>query len=120
MIDIGICAFNEEKPPAGLAVGDMIRGRAYLGIDPFFYFERLHKRVSMPPLIYTWKVTGIGRQTAPFVPAGPRLLVRDASKLGWEAIEQTDAWSDDGGHAHYVLTCELLPDAPKRERRGTA
>jgi hypothetical protein len=98
----------------------VIRGRAYLGIDPFFYFERLYKRDSMPALIYRWKVAGIDRQTAPFIPAGPRLQVRDASKLGWEAIEETDAWSDDGGHAEYVLKCELLHDAPKRERLGAA
>jgi hypothetical protein len=115
-IDVGIDVFNEHKPPAGVAVGDLIAGRAYLGVDPFFYFERLGKRTSMPPLIYSWNVTGIVRQTAPFVQAGPRLLVRDASKLGWEAIEQTSAWSDDGGSAEYVLTCDLLPDVPKRRR----
>jgi hypothetical protein len=116
VIDIGICVFNEHKPPKGLTVGDRISGRAYLGIDPFFYFERIGKRDSMPPLIYTWHVGGIVRQTAPFVPAGPRLQVRDSSKLGWQAIEATEAWSDDGGHAEYVLMCELLPDEPKRQR----
>ena len=41
----------------------------------------------MPALIYAWDVIGIVRQTAPFVPAGPRLLVRDEAKLGWEQIE---------------------------------
>lgn len=116
VIDVGICVFNEHKPPMGVAVGDMISGRASLGVDPFFYFERLGKRASMPPLIYTWNVVGMVRQTAPFVPAGPRLLVRDASKLGWEAIEQTSAWADDGGSAEYVLRCALLPDPPKRRR----
>jgi hypothetical protein len=98
-IDIGICVFNEHKPPIDLTVGDVVSGRAYLGIDPFFYFERLGKRASMLPLIYTWNVVGIVRQTAPLVQAGPRLLVRDASKLGWEAIEQTNAWSDGSGRA---------------------
>jgi hypothetical protein len=35
VIDFGICVFNEHKPPIGLTVGDVISGRAFLGIDPF-------------------------------------------------------------------------------------
>jgi len=70
----------------------------------------------MPALIYAWDVIGIARQVAPFVPAGPRLLVRDEAKLGWEEIEETMAWSDDEGRADYVLRCELLLDEPKRSR----
>jgi hypothetical protein len=116
VIDVGLCVFNEHKPPQGLAVGDVVAGDAYLGVDPFFYFERLGKRPSMPPLIYTWQVLEIARQTAPFISAGPRLLVRDSSRLGWEGIERTDAWSDDGGSAEYVLRCALLPEVPKRAR----
>jgi hypothetical protein len=118
VIDIGICVFSEHKPPPGLAVGDVVAGRAYVGVDPFFYFERLSKRSSMPPLIYTWQVLAIARQTAPFVSDGPRLLVRDSSKLGWEAVEQTEAWSDDGGRADYVLRCELVPESPRRTREA--
>ncbi len=98
VVDIGISAFNEHPPPRGLAVGDWISGKAWLGIDPFFYFERLGKRPSMPPLIYAWRVLEIQRQTAPFVPAGHRILARDPSKLGWETIHRTNAWTDDGGY----------------------
>ena len=116
VVDIGISIFNEHAPPGGLAVGDCIAGKVWVGVDPFFYFERLAKRASMPPLIYTWRVVEIYRQTAPFVPAGPRLLVRDASKLGWESIEHTDAAGDDGGRAEYLLRCELLPGEPRRAR----
>jgi hypothetical protein len=116
VIDIGICVFNEHKPPEGLVVGDVIAGRAYIGLDPFFYFERLGKRASMPPLIYTWSISQIERQTAPFISAGPRLRVRDSSRLGWTTVERTDAWTDDGGNAEYVLRCELRADAPKRAR----
>ena len=116
VIDIGIGVFNEHKPPPGLHAGDTISGRLELGVDPFFYFERLGKRPTMPPLIYTWHVAGIVRQTAPFVDVGPRMRARDPSKLGWESVEQTDAWVHDGGHGEYVLRCELQADAPKRAR----
>jgi hypothetical protein len=116
VVDVGISVFNEHAPPQGLSVDDHITGKMWIGVDPFFYFERLGKRPSMPPLIYAWKVVEILRQTAPHVPAGPRLLVRDASRLGWETIERTNACSDDDGRADYVLRCELLPDPPRRSR----
>jgi hypothetical protein len=116
VVDMGISIFNEHPPPRGLAVGDWVAGKAWVGVDPFFYFERLGKRPSMPPLIYTWRVAEIRRQTAPFVPVGPRMLARDPSKLGWETIEHTNAWVDDGGSADYLLRCELLAEAPRRAR----
>ncbi len=116
VLDVGISTFSNLAPPRGLAVGDWVAGRAWLGVDPFFYFERLGKRASLPPLIYPWLVSEIRRQTAPFVPAGPRVRVRDASNLGWETIEHTDAWVDDGGSAEYLLRCELLSEAPRRAR----
>jgi hypothetical protein len=120
VIDIGIGIFSEHKPPLGLAVGDVLAGKVFVGVDPFFYFERLGQRPSMPPLIYTWKVTGIARQTAPFIETRPRLLVRDPSKLGWEEVERTNAWSDDDGRGDYVLRCALLPESPKRARTASA
>ena len=45
---------------------------------------------------------------APLILVG-RTLVRDAERLGYEEIDGTNAWEDDGGHAEYVLRCELLP-----------
>ena len=89
VLDVGISIFSNRAPPRGLAVGDWVAGRAWLGVDPFFYFERLGKRASLPPLIYPWLVSEIRRQTAPFVPAGPRVRVRDASNLGWRRFEHT-------------------------------
>jgi hypothetical protein len=35
----------------------------------------------MPPLIYTWHIDEIYRQTAPFVEPG-NVLIRDPTKLG--------------------------------------
>ncbi len=109
VVDIGISIFEERRPPQGAVAGDTIVGRASLGIDPFFYFERLSERPSMPPLIYTWQINRILRQTAPFIELRPRHFARDPAKLGWEPVSQTNAWADDGGRAEYVLECSLLP-----------
>jgi hypothetical protein len=112
VVDFGICAFRESKPPETISVGSFISAEIYLGIDPFFYFERLHKLPKIPPLIYSWKITSIDQQTAPFIearaPSGQRLLVRDEKKLGYKSMKKTDAWKDDGGRGEYVLRCNLL------------
>ena len=42
VLDFGIRAFSEVKPPEGIEVGDFVAANIYLGIDPFFYFEYLH------------------------------------------------------------------------------
>jgi hypothetical protein len=112
-IDFGIGVYQDELAPRGLAVGDMVRGIVNLGVDPFFYFERLHAFAGMPPLIYTWRIDGISRQTAPFIQAG-NMLIRDPSKQGWLPLERTDAWHDDEGRASYKLDCALLDVPPKR------
>jgi hypothetical protein len=56
VVDCGIGVYQEQPPPPGIAVGDMVRGIANLGVDPFSYFERLHAFAGMPPLIYTWRI----------------------------------------------------------------
>jgi hypothetical protein len=113
VLDCGIGVYQEQPPPPGIAVGDMVRGVANLGVDPFPYFERLHAFAGMPPLIYTWRIDEISRQTAPFAEAG-NMLTRDPTKLGWLLLERTDAWHDDDGRADYKLDCILLDVPPKR------
>lgn len=117
ILDFGVCAFRESKPPLGINVGSFVTAEIYLGIDPFFYCEYLYGLQGMPPLIFTWKIKAIGQQTAPFIesrkPSGQKLLIRDERKLGHKTITKTDAWNDDGGHAEYILTCELLQAPPK-------
>lgn len=121
VLDFGICAFQESKPPEGVSVGSFVEAKIHLGIDPFFYFERLYTLPKMPALIYSWKINSIGQQTAPFIetrePSGQKLLVRDEKKLGYSSIAKTDAWKDDGGSgsAEYVLTCTQLDVQPKFE-----
>jgi hypothetical protein len=96
--------------------------KPFSSIDPFFYFERLSHDRSVPPLIYTWEIKSILRQTAPFIEAiadsgpyaGSLLKARDRSKLAFEEIARTDAWGDDGGCGEYILRCNLLPVPAKR------
>ncbi|HEY8088089.1 MAG TPA: hypothetical protein VIF09_09590 [Polyangiaceae bacterium] len=117
VLDIGgLCIFDESTPPPGVAVGGSVAGRALLGVDPFFYFERLGKQPTMPALIYRWRVLSIARETTPMTRGGGVCSWRDPSKLRWVEVEATNAWVDDDGHGEYVLRCELLADAPKRSR----
>jgi hypothetical protein len=124
VLDFGIRAFQESEPPEGMSVGSFVAAEIYLGIDPFFYFEYLHKLPGIPPLIYSWRVNSIGQQTAPFIearqPSGQKLLIRDEKKVGYRTISQTDAWKDDGGNAEYILTCERLRVLPKHEGTSAA
>ena len=119
VLDFGICAFQESTAPGGIITGSFVTADIHLGIDPFFYFERLHALPKMPPLIYSWKIHSIGQQTAPFIEtraaSGQKVLIRDEKALGYRPIAKTDAWKDDGGHAEYVLTCAHLDIPPKFE-----
>jgi hypothetical protein len=121
VVDFGVQAFQQSTPPNGICKGDWISADIYLGIDPFFYFEDLAHLQGMPPLIYGWFIRKIGIQTAPFIDAvdgkGTRILTRDESQSAYREIEETCAWSDDGGLAEYVLECELRDKPPSRDRR---
>jgi hypothetical protein len=67
VLDFGLLAYGETAPPEGVAVGQVLAGRAALGVDPFSYFEQLAKDPRYPDMVYTWNVRSIGRETAPFV-----------------------------------------------------
>lgn len=114
VLDVGIGVFQGQVGPPGLTVGSSVSGEAFLGVDPFFYFEQLHAAQGMPPLIYTWRVERIRRQTAPFKEVAARSFVRDPDRLGYIEIEATDAWGDNGGQASCLLDCSLLDLPPKR------
>jgi GNAT superfamily N-acetyltransferase len=99
VLDCGISVFRDSLPPSGITVGDTIRGRASLGIDPFMYFERLYALPGMPPLLYAWRVNEI--------------LRHDRSRSVLTPVEHTDAWHDDDGHAGYILVCDRFDIPPK-------
>jgi hypothetical protein len=123
ILDFGVMAYNADERPENVERGSWVAGDILLGIDPYDYMELCANRKGIPPLIYTWRVERIQRQTAPFVEhrdeEGRTLLMRDRAQLGYADIPHTDAWRDDGGHAEYLLFCDLLSDPPKRERSET-
>jgi hypothetical protein len=116
VIDVGILAFSEEKPPAYLRPGVWLRGEIVFGIDPFFYFERLGHQPGAPALVYEWKVEKICEQTAPLIEIEPRVMARDPAKLGWREVDETNAWENISGE--YLLFCTRLsgPRSPKSKR----
>ena len=105
VIDIGLPVYREEAPPSGARAGRFFEGAINLGIDPYFYMEYLGKPHGAPPLIFTWRIREIFRQTA---------LVRDPSTVAWSPATETDAWHDDDGHAEYMLHAEVIDPAPRR------
>lgn len=122
ILDIGVLVYLETSAlKQSLPEGRRLAIRLGLGVDPFFYLETLSKIAEVPPLVYSWKILSILRQTAPFIEtmpeAGPLIgragQVRDPQRLGYEELLKTDAWNDDGGRAEYILRCELLPIPPK-------
>ena len=90
VLNVGILVFREERPPTNARRGRWLRGKIYIGIDPFFYFERLARQPGAPALIYDWKIEKIEVQTAPLIEVKPRVMARDPAKLGWREIVETD------------------------------
>lgn len=107
-----IMAYREEQPPSEVSPGVAVTGELYLGIDPFFYFEKLSGIPGIPPLIYEWQIEGIQMETAPFVDSfeasGRKIRIRDQTKLRRVPVTRTDAWKDDGGLGDYLLECQLV------------
>lgn len=105
VIDVGFLVFQETEPPPTVRKGDWLRGNISIGIDPFFYFERLAHQPGAPALIYDWKIERIEVQTAPLIEVRPRVMERDPTKLGWKEIPETNAWEDDG---EYLIHCTRI------------
>lgn len=113
VVDTGTFAsFREAQPPVQARVGSLVEGEVYLGIDPFFYSDYLHRTPGMPALTYRWVVRNIQRETTPWVirsdAQGRPYRIRDAGRETHVAVQETDAWHDDNGDGDYVLTCERL------------
>jgi hypothetical protein len=111
VIDTGtFLAFDEQQPPPYALPGANVQGDIYLGIDPYFYFEYLHTLEAMPKLSCSWQVLGIQREATPWVherdnSGRTTVLRRDDQSEAFVDVSATDAWKDDGGNAHYVLSC---------------
>jgi hypothetical protein len=109
VIDFGVLAYWEAEPPSSAKIGDWVEGDIFVGIDPFFYKEYLHKLTGIPNLYYNWKVEGVLREDTPWLSAvnerGGVNLSRDAARARWTEVQHTQAWEDDDGRSSYVLRC---------------
>jgi hypothetical protein len=99
VVDCGILIYNERRP-AGVRDRHGVTGTAFLGVDPFTYFERLNRLPRMPALVYTWEIARIRR-----------LRSRQRSV----DVDATDAWRDDDGRAEYLLECVRVDVPPKHD-----
>ena len=88
-------------------IGQWVQREIWLGVDPFFYKERLHRIQRMPDLFVDWIVTRIQLETTPWIEdtSGVRTLMkRDSLHEEWAEKSATDAWTDDAGRADYLLS----------------
>lgn len=110
VVDFGVLAFQEAKPPDWANPGVFVSGRVYVGVDPFSYFERLKNEKGMPNLFRSWRVRRILLETTPWLHTvdsmDRKVTVRDTSRESFAEVSRTDAWNDDGGNGHYILECE--------------
>jgi hypothetical protein len=113
VIDAGLLVYSDQPPPDNVHVGTWLRGGLIqIGIDPFFYFERLAHQPDALAMVYEWRIDKIEEQTAPLIEIRPKQFARDPAKLGWKEIVETRAWEDSG---EYLLHCTRL-DGPRRPR----
>jgi hypothetical protein len=112
VIDFGLPAFQEAAPPPWAEEGTWFEGSVYIGVDPFFYFERLKDEVGMPNLFRRWTIRRILLETTPWQDttdsSGGSLRRRAAVPPTYLEVGRTDAWQDDDQNAHYILECELV------------
>ena len=131
VIDFGLRAYRDEAPMLASRAGDFVSGSLSIGVDPFFYFERLCERTEIPPLVYSWEIASITMVTTPLVPVRAGLLRRrwipDESKRQEQEVEGTDCPSPPdftyvqegkglrpSHNLWFRLRCELLDVPPKR------
>ena len=105
VLDMGFLAYNQTYPlPQGAAKGSWVEAEIYLGIDPFMYFEGLKSMPGMPRLTYSFLVTQILLETTPWLTT-QTMKLRDEQNESYQEVAETNAWSDDGGDASYILKC---------------
>lgn len=103
-IEFGLRTFEERRPPEFAASGAWVEGEIELGIDPFFYKERLCKLVDMPNLFNQWEIARIERDDTPWITSGAgNVFSRDQQNICWTDVQHTDAWNDDDGRSAYLL-----------------
>jgi hypothetical protein len=92
-------------------VGSWVEGEVFVGIDPFFYREYLHKVPDMPNLCYGWRVIAISRIDTPWLSTvnerGGVTFTHDPARAQWTQVQKTLAWEEGEGRSSYVLGCDV-------------
>lgn len=117
LLDFGLLAYSDSNEPAATP-GSWRSGNVLLEVDHYSYVEFHAKRQGIPPAVYAWTITGIWRQTAPYIldpGTAFKQYIRDPERLGYTSLDRTDAWHDDGGHADYLFRCRLEADPPTHQ-----
>ncbi len=89
-----LATLSRWEPTAGRTFS----GNVILTVDAFEYRETYSRIRGMPPIDREWLITGIFRESQADEAAS--YLVNGAGLVG---VQKTDAFSDRGGHAEYVL-----------------
>jgi hypothetical protein len=116
VLDAGLKCYSwgqrHDRPPKP---GDWVAGRLRLGVDPFYWYDGYGRRPDAPALSYRWRVEKILLDTTPLVESTDgtkrRVDPGPGARRHYTAIQKTDAFEDDGGHADYLLQCKLLGSA---------
>jgi len=113
LLEFGLLAYSDASAPR-VTTGTWRSGSVLLEVDCYSYFEIHAKREGITPAVYTCSITGIWRQTAPFIldPNWRNSYIRDPARLGYAQLDRTDAWHDDDGHAEYLMRARLESDPP--------
>jgi hypothetical protein len=113
VIDVGVLLYRAQRPPQGVRQGWRFDDEIHIGVDPFFYSQRLSRHHEAPGLIYDWEITKIELLAAPpmEIPQGRAV---DPEGPVWREIAATNAWQDNGGRAEYALHCACLNGTPRR------
>ena len=113
VLDCGLRLLRDADAPKGVRRGNVMGGRVYVGIDPFWYLEHVSSIAGAPELWYTARVDSIQLAVNPrsrsLEPSGQVLWSREgAVDPRYEELTVTNSSNDDDGNADYLLGVTLL------------
>ncbi|WP_152601819.1 hypothetical protein [Burkholderia paludis] len=106
VIDFGVKVFSNTRPPRFARVGQWVEGLIWLGVDPYFYKEQLHRTPRMPNLFLEWIVIRIQLDIARPIEnnsGSGKVVERDLDPKDRVDRTETNVWRD-GGLADYLLS----------------
>jgi hypothetical protein len=113
VLDCGIRLLRDNDAPQGTRLGDVVAGRVYIGVDPFWYLEQISNLPGAPDLWYTVRVHAIRLNVTPrsktILPSGQELWSgEESADVRTKEIPVTNSSQDDDGNADYLLDVTLL------------